>query len=301
MIRSMSAHVPGALRALLAEIVDYAGLFPPAGLGMAEAVERYAAYQSDPDRWMLGRFVVPASRLDAFATAAALYRRDEAPWRLSVLLGAEAASDLARVADVNRGALGPGLVADAVEAKAATTAEIERLADARPPGLAAFVELPLAEDPAPLVAALAARGLHAKLRTGGVTPELFPSAAHVARALAACARAGVALKLTAGLHHPLRAEYPLTYAQGSACGTMFGYLNAFLAAILLREGLPEADAVRLLEERDRGAFDFGDDAVRWRDHAVATPRLADARARFAIAFGSCSFREPVDELHDLLA
>jgi hypothetical protein len=32
------------LQSLLASSIDYAGLFPPAALGMAEAVRRYAEY-----------------------------------------------------------------------------------------------------------------------------------------------------------------------------------------------------------------------------------------------------------------
>ena len=51
------------LRALLSEIIDYAGLFPPAALDMRTAVRNYAAYGAGDDSAMLGRFVVPASRL----------------------------------------------------------------------------------------------------------------------------------------------------------------------------------------------------------------------------------------------
>ena len=35
-----------AIRALLTESIDYAGLFPPAGLDMASAVENYARYRA---------------------------------------------------------------------------------------------------------------------------------------------------------------------------------------------------------------------------------------------------------------
>ena len=60
-----------SLDILLAQIVDYAGLFPPADLPMDQAVANYAAYRQDPGAWMLGRFVVPVARLDEFAQAAA--------------------------------------------------------------------------------------------------------------------------------------------------------------------------------------------------------------------------------------
>ena len=51
-------------RALLAGMVDYAGLFPPAQLPLDDAVREYAAHLGDAEAWMLGRFIIPAQRLD---------------------------------------------------------------------------------------------------------------------------------------------------------------------------------------------------------------------------------------------
>jgi hypothetical protein len=81
-----------ALRALLAGLIDYAGLFPPAALSMAEAVANYAGYRGGPDAWALGRFVVPAARLAEFEASAAPCLNGT-PWLLSVL-----AEDRARFA-----------------------------------------------------------------------------------------------------------------------------------------------------------------------------------------------------------
>src|SRR5262245_40788191 len=53
---------PG-LRALLAGVIDYAGLFPPAKLPLDQAIRNYARYRREPDSWMLGRFICPAARL----------------------------------------------------------------------------------------------------------------------------------------------------------------------------------------------------------------------------------------------
>lgn len=47
---------------LLAGLIDYAGLFPPAELPMDEAVRNYARYREGEHAWMLGRFIVPAAR-----------------------------------------------------------------------------------------------------------------------------------------------------------------------------------------------------------------------------------------------
>ena len=43
-----------ALRALLENAIDYAGLFPPADLALEQALKNQAAYVRSPDRWMLG-------------------------------------------------------------------------------------------------------------------------------------------------------------------------------------------------------------------------------------------------------
>jgi hypothetical protein len=51
------------LRALLAGVIDYAGLFPPAKLPLDEAIRNYARYRQEPESWMLGRFICPAATL----------------------------------------------------------------------------------------------------------------------------------------------------------------------------------------------------------------------------------------------
>src|SRR5262249_19703803 len=52
-----------SVRALLTGIVDYAGMFPPAKLPLDEALRNYLRYRTEPDAWMLGRFICPAARL----------------------------------------------------------------------------------------------------------------------------------------------------------------------------------------------------------------------------------------------
>jgi len=54
-----------------------------------------------------------------------------------------------------------------------------------------------------------------------------------------------------------------------------------------------------LEESDSSAFGFEDDAIQWRGKRINTEQILASRSEFAISFGSCSFREPVDELAHL--
>lgn len=289
-----------ALSALTAGLVDYAGLFPPAALAMPQAVAAYARHASGEDRAMLGRFVLPAARLDEFAAAldalpAALAPRAEAPWRLSVLAGAGDAASLA----AQQARLAPRVAIDTIEAKAESPEQVRALAEALGAAYTVFVEVPVRDDPATLVAAVAAHGLRAKVRTGGVTADAFPAPAEVLRFLRRCHAAGVPFKATAGLHHPLRGEFALTYAPDAPRGTMHGFLNVFLAAALVQAGAPDDALLALLEERDAAAFTVTADGVRWRGTPIPAAALAAARAGFAGSFGSCSFDEPSRELHQL--
>jgi hypothetical protein len=290
-----------AARALLAGLVDYAGLFPPAALSMDQAVAEYAAWRRSPEAWMLGRFVLPAGRLVELSRAKGAHLPEPGagePWRLSALLGGDVHGDSALVAAFNASSAGRAVV-DAVELKAGSPEEAEVALGALPPGLAAFVEVPLDGDLEPLLAVLKARGARAKARTGGVVPEAIPRPAEVARFIAACAAAGVPWKATAGLHHPVRAEHALTYAGDSPRGVMHGFLNVFAAGALARAGATPDDLEAVLREQDPSALRFGGDALAWRHLRASVDDVREARRSFATSFGSCSFAEPVAGLRSL--
>jgi hypothetical protein len=288
-------------RALLAGLVDYAGLFPPAARSMEDAVAEYARWRRSPQAWMLGRFVLPAGRLRDLARAADAHLPEpgtDEPWRLSALLGGEVHGDSSLVTSFNRSHAGRAVV-DAVELKAGSAEDAEAALEAIPGGLATFVEVPLGDGLGPILAVLRRRGASAKARTGGVVPDAIPDPADVARFLAACASAGVPFKATAGLHHPVRAEHALTYEPGSPRGTTHGFLNVFAAAAFARAGAPASDLETVLREQDASAFRLDGDALAWRGLRVPADALAGARRDFAVSFGSCSFAEPVAELRAL--
>src|SRR5262245_38664185 len=276
-----------ALRALLEGIVDYAGLFPPAALDMQSAVRNYASYRADPASWMLGRFVVPVARLDEFSVARATVDGGNDVWRLSALLGGDPASDVERVRQFNSSQRERAVI-DSLEGRLNDPEEIDRAAKAVGEKIELFAELPLDRDPAPLVAAVKRSGIKAKMRTGGVVASAVPPAGAVVRFMRACLDAGVAFKATAGLHHPLRALYRLTYDRGGPTGLMFGYLNVFLAAAFLAQGMTDDDAGCLLDERDSSSFLFRDDSISWNGFALSESQLRQAREQVAVAFGSCS-------------
>jgi hypothetical protein len=292
-----------ALQVLLAGVVDYAGLFPPAALDMAAATASYARYLGDPASRMLGRFVVPVVRLREFddAAAALLPRGDGSePWRLSALPGPDLAADIDLALKFNcrhwsESEIGHAVI-DTLEIKASVPDEILAAASIMPRQFTPFFEIPVATDPSELVKSIKRAGAFAKARTGGLTADAFPGASHIARFMIRCREAGVAFKLTAGLHHPLRASYRLTYTDDAPIGTMYGYLNMFIAAALAWDGASEEVVLSALLVTAIDQFHFTDLAITFRDRSLDLDAISGARDNFIISFGSCSFREPVDEL-----
>ncbi|MGA9415478.1 MAG: hypothetical protein WBV60_12375 [Terriglobales bacterium] len=297
----------GTLAVLLRDLIDYAGLFPPASLAMVPSVAHYAAYSRSKWNWILGRFVVPVVRLGEFEEAFAglpnpASRAGSAIWRLSVLPGSNVAADVVRIREFNARMASPSsakrAVVESVEVKVASAEEIRRLSGIIAAEIVTYFEIPLSSC-ADCIGAMAECGRSAKIRTGGETADKFPASASVIEFIRECAAANVPFKATAGLHHPLRSVHRFTYQPESASEMMHGFLNLFLAAAFLRAGMADEVAIELLEERSPAAFHFDLNAVAWRQHRLGRDEIAAARRDFAISFGSCSFTEPIDDLRSL--
>lgn len=314
-------------------LIDYAGLFPPAKLDMGRTVELFGKHRQSPQAYALARLIVPASRLAEFARHAEPLLPDvsvvngavgsaarapagvaagsgagqkpraefpPAPWTISVLLDGPLDQNLAAIDEFNRAHYKNHHYSahiDTVEIKVATPDAIDYALDQLPEELAPFFEVPPAADLRAFATALSGTGAAAKIRTGGVTPELFPSPETVVDFLMAMHTVDVPFKATAGLHHPVRRTAPLTYEPGSATCTMHGFLNLFLAAVFIREAdLDRASAVHLLLEHQPESIRFTDEGVSWRGVRAGIEEISRARENFAICFGCCSFDDPIDGL-----
>jgi hypothetical protein len=286
-----------ALHALLVGIVDYAGLFPPASLPMKTAVSNYAAYRQSHHAWMLSRFITPVSRLAEFETDARAFANESKPWQLSALMGTDFTSDAKVIEQFN--ARHTAFRIDTAEAKVSSVAELETLATISSPTLTLYAELPLTADLETLITAATVKKLRVKIRTGGVTETAFPSAADIARFFYLAAQHGVPFKATAGLHHPIRNRYRLTYDAAPPYGMMFGFLNVFCAGVFAHAGMTQPDLIQVLNEQHPDAFHLSPDGLAWRTFNVSLAQIRNAREEFATSFGSCSFEEPVDDLKTL--
>jgi hypothetical protein len=294
-----------ALEALLHGLVDYAGLFPPAAHNMADTVARYARYRLGPDAFALGRLVLPAARLMEWEQAVSALppaERGGGPWRLTALIATPGSRDIEAVTGFNEREAGNHdfqARVDSVEVKPGSPDDVRRIARAIPPGLGAFYEcLPDATLPG-MLSDIAAVGGGAKIRTGGLVPAAVAPPGAVAAFVAGCVAASVPFKATAGLHHPVRAEYALTYEPDSPRAVLNGFLNVFVAAVLAHaSGLDAGGLLPILEDTSPGAFTFADSYLAWRDLSATLDQVAAART-IARGFGSCSFEEPIADLNTL--
>jgi hypothetical protein len=299
-VRSAAA----SLRAFLDRIIDYAGLFPPASLDMRTSVNNYSTYLNGRQRWALGRLVLPVASLDEFLNAQENAAIDR--WHLSGIISANIEADLAAVAEFNRKA--SVAVIDTIEVRVRDLDEVDLVRKNQPPSTAVFFEF-APEQADEFLPILRHSGGFAKLRTGGIVEEAFPSVENIAAFIVRCAEFGVPFKATAGLHHPLRCFHSLTYEPNSREGMMHGFLNLFTVAAIawgeLRSGKVASRVVlaTCLADRERANWHFGDDALTWGGEEepiqIDVACLRSMRSEFALSFGSCSFEEPLQDMHEL--
>jgi hypothetical protein len=294
-----------ALRALLTRSIDYAGLFPPATLDLATSIANQAAYLQTDGAWMLNTFVLPISEFDAAATQLRHFS-EERPLVISAL-GPKSTSASMFISAL-KGAVdairafnrveNPIAVVRQLEMPLPTEVDAQTLTSAHElldePDLRAFWEAPAddAEQTIDLLVQHRER-FGFKLRTGGVKAEAFPPASQIASALAASVNTGVAIKFTAGLHHPVRMH------RDEVNTKMHGFLNVLGAGVLAMEHKWDvARITTLLQDEEASNFRFTEHTFSWHEWAVTTDRIERHR-ELVTSFGSCSFDEPRQDLRDL--
>ena len=276
-----------ALRGLF----DHAGMFPPATLPLPAALRDAAGFPASLGRpGLVGADLVLAWKdwpaLSAAALAAAGFRR---PCRVALVgVPQEQGEAVAREAAAHTAQPGCATPVVGIELHTEGTLDAGRIrATVALAGLIpVFVEPRWSSERLRTGVADAARllqdaGAGLKVRCAGPTAADRPA---LAAAVVAAADAGIPLKATQGLHHPVPRP-----------GAPHGFLG-LLAAVRLRQangpGFAAADVTACLAEPDVGAFDLGD-GIAWRGRRVPAAQLA---ALPAFAIGSCSLAEPDDDL-----
>jgi len=320
-----------SLHAFMKGIIDYAGLFPPANLSLDTSIQKYSNYRKTDESWMLSRYIVPAWRLDELAPYGETLFQEGAPFAFSVLgKGTETVSDyrdhleeIVAALDEFHHRHGDRVTTDILEIKLPREAVFANDADllkeiytetvsafaqnSKMPNeifFEGYFEENWEKEIGSLIEVLqvvdtdqaAQNGYQTafKLRCGGVEAHMFPSVEQVAFTLNAAREHNVAVKCTAGLHHPLR-----HYAD-SVQTKMHGFLNVFGGAMLSYAYDLSIDKLsEIINDEDPENFSFDDEGFHWKDLHISTEDITELRDVALTSFGSCSFDEPREDLERL--
>ena len=323
-----------AFKAFMTELIDYAGLFPPANLSMDDAIQNYLDYISGEDEWILSRFICPASRLKDLDKYRDNFRLLKKPLHISFLSRAgknsedfiNGLNDDLQIVKEFKNAHGDKVSLDVFEAQfpdslieesnpvrvteflnqVAEVVESQKLVKLKP-----FYEGAFWGEWSKTIDALVegisyhnvyvqSKPDHAyqsagyKLRCGGADPSVYPSPEQAAKVIQTCKHHQVSLKATAGLHHPLRHFNKDEQVQ------MHGFINIFGAGIIAQYHDLKLNQIRsIVEDEEAKNFIFTDSHFKWNEFSVTTDQIQKARQRNIISFGSCSFDEPLEDLQQL--
>jgi hypothetical protein len=297
-----------SLQVLLAQSIDYAGMFPPCSLALEPAMQNQARYVRSLDNWMLGAFVLPVEQfgvarellshfdpLHPLHVAALGPKTGNADAFLEALEDADVAIRSLSKYDVDLVSVSHLEMFLPRDTDGALLKEARSIIGDFP----AFWEAPpdRAEKTIVLLAEhnsdkdVATFGY--KLRTGGITADAFPSSAQIAMSLVTPATHQLPIKFTAGLHHPIR------QFRDEVRTKMHGFLNVLGAAVLAAEHRWDVrQAAIMLDDENPDSFSFSQDFFAWRDWKIDVERLK-YRRKFVASFGSCSFDEPREDLRAL--
>ena len=306
----------GAAKAFFAGLIDYAGLFPPAALGVPEAVLNFREYLNRPERWILARFIATAAHLEQMGDDLLERFTSEMPLDVS-LVTRDPRRDLVtaqRKLSASSSRIAVGALEVALDPKIDIVQQISAVESLLPSlevagkTIPVFYEVPPCDDWPAVFSRLcdqimagqgaASRTQGFKLRCGGVEKGAIPSPERVARAIHACSSKQIPIKFTAGLHQPFRHTDPLDPRTGDV--PIHGYCNIFFAALVANTSqatLPEI--ISIVSEMHSLRPEFGLDGIRWLGHEVSTQQIEAARSAVVISYGSCSFEEPLQAARDL--
>jgi len=315
--------------ALLGNLIDYAGTFPPAALSFEEALKEAATCRKTLKApWLLSKMALPIADLKKLSSKMLIDSgSDGSPWLFTALgTPAETTADATEYAravewdlrEVKRfnergfeGSCRHFIIAyesklpttvlaskDADTALAYLSPTLTRMASHFPSSFNAFFEISI-ED------------------------EFRPSLASIAEALASWNDSNQEISFTPGLkvrtggkvvptseqlaevvrqavRHGLRFKATQGLHAAVTHGNDFGFVNLFgalsLAQVLGEEAFGLGEIRRCLESEDPRDFVFSPTSFSWKGHKIDCELIEAARRKHAGCFGSCSIVEPDDSL-----
>ncbi|HKJ44937.1 MAG TPA: hypothetical protein VJ991_03830 [Balneolales bacterium] len=323
-----------SLYSLLNNIIDYAGLFPPAQLSLDKAIHNFARYRKGSDHWMLSRFIVPAGMLKDLTIYSEELFTDTPPFDFSVT-GSKGdtvsefinnlKSDLENIQKFHED--NPGLVTTQIYEtklpieliKGHDKKAIWQLLDEvmnqiennSPNPVSVFYESAFDEnyqmDNIIVMDALAEHQLKiskaSKLNNYLMTGFKLRCGGVKAHMFPSSDQVVFAINhaIQGGLTMKATAglHHPIRHFNQSVNTKMYGFFNLFIGAILSRtHGLNDEQLKSIIEEEDVNNFTFENECIRWKDYEADIEQIDNARREFIVSYGSCSFDEPRDDLRE---
>ena len=293
----------------LDKLIDYAGLFPPAKLEIEPSLKNYAESIHSSDSWIMSQFIIPVSRLhEVSADEMKKYSKDF-PLRLSLI-----SADISNEIDIVNQFLNRyenSTIFTGHESRISDLStfsqhllDIHQLPKEQSLDFVSFYEVGPSENWLSQMNETVSKistfntnyetNIGFKLRCGGVEAYMFPPVEDIAHVILACIEAGVSMKFTAGLHHPVR------HYNESVKTKMYGFFNIFIGGMIAHKFSLGIDSlVGILVDENSENFKFDENGLSWKNYSISNFEIQNYRQTSFISYGSCSFDEPREDLQQL--
>jgi len=324
----------GSVKAFMNEIIDYAGIFPPANLTLKESFENFIDYRSYKHNWMLSKFVCPFSKLTELSELIEQNSNVSESDKLRIsILGSLSADSLTferniakDINDIQKFLKNNGskVIVEAFEIKLPhelmnfreSADFIDTLNDIREKAakefshnVQIFLEAEImTEDWTDIINSLSStlsvcNQFYLEETGYSKLGFKFRTGGVVPAAYPSCNQAAYTIMKCIENMVPFKAtsglHHPVRHFDEQANTKMHGFLNIFGAGILYySKKITPMKVKTIIEDENPDNFKFDDDSFSWCDYKVNIEEIVKAR-NYMLSFGSCSFNEPRQDLKNL--
>ncbi len=315
-----------SLKVFMNELLDYAGMFPPAQLSLEESLKNYAEYLSHEYEDMLGKFVLPANKIDEtisfLNTHNSFLKVGKRKANFSIILSTcknfsdfpsilhkdfqnikllsknfETSLDILSIEFLPAEDI---LIANSNKRIEEYLSILFQQFSALNKKIEYFCEIPLNDNFNKKINEIfdynrcnSDNQVQIKIRTGGVKKDQIPPTKKIAQFISLCAQKKLGIKATAGLH------VPIPNFNQEVGTVLHGFLNVFSSMMLLYKGdISEEEIEEIISNYTYEDFKFSQDGLKIRNFLLTNKEIENLRKKYIKSFGTCSFLEPIEHLID---
>jgi len=317
-------------------LIDYAGLFPPAKQDMGDAWRDFCIHRDSDYKWMLANFICPAARLAELSPFFADSTTRGGTYPFSIL-GSRCEGAMTFKSKLNTDIQ---LVNNFIDSNSKDTVEINIFETHFPMSVIQqdgrlgvlelfsvadrtistvlqdegmiFFELPvIGVDVQPILTFIEAISNYNDSLTGDLIAHANYRCGFKLRCGGVTAKEFPTVdeiaEIIRACHQfgvPLKAtaglHHPIRHFSNDVKNTMHGFINLIGAIVLMNNNMLDLDQIRqILSDENSESFMFSDDTFSWGNIISKSDQIYKARAQSFVSYGSCSFDEPIDDLKTL--